>query len=245
MSRAALCRQKKLHKARVVIRDIPSTQCLTETSARWMLSHKNGYARLPARMTFIRMASYRMNRDGLTTAKYAVVSRQAAPLYTKVVVDIGHNHKWHFANPQKLINAFPTNSTAHYTARSGDGGKRDATNTKVLKNAAMGGGSQNRVSAGSTLEFGRIVSWGPQPNAPAIPGRIASSLSDECRVTPRTRKNKESQSFQKRFASMADVVKRLVQVWTKDLAPCSVCGEYVGEACRADVAPSPGCECVN
>lgn len=55
------------------------------------------------RMTFIRMASYRMNRDGLTTAKYIVMSRHATPLYTKVVVDIGHNHKWHFANPQKLI----------------------------------------------------------------------------------------------------------------------------------------------
>ncbi|XP_018495191.1 beta-1,4-galactosyltransferase 2-like [Galendromus occidentalis] len=55
------------------------------------------------RMTFIRMASYRMNRDGLTTAKYTVVGRYALPFYTKVVVDIGHNHKWHFANPQKLI----------------------------------------------------------------------------------------------------------------------------------------------
>lgn len=55
------------------------------------------------RMALVRMAWYRMNRDGLSTAKYRVVKRQDLPLYTHLLVDIGHNHKWHFSGSQKLI----------------------------------------------------------------------------------------------------------------------------------------------
>ncbi|KAL3251002.1 hypothetical protein MRX96_055265 [Rhipicephalus microplus] len=31
------------------------------------------------------------------------VSKQVLPLYTHLLVDIGHNHKWHFSSSQKLI----------------------------------------------------------------------------------------------------------------------------------------------
>ncbi|XP_077488344.1 uncharacterized protein LOC144099125 [Amblyomma americanum] len=55
------------------------------------------------RMALVRMAWYRMNRDGLSTAKYRLVSKQVLPLYTHLLVDIGHNHKWHFSSSQKLI----------------------------------------------------------------------------------------------------------------------------------------------
>ncbi|KAG0433020.1 hypothetical protein HPB47_020295 [Ixodes persulcatus] len=55
------------------------------------------------RMALVRMAWYRMNRDGLSTAKYRVVAKQELPLYTHVLVDIGHNHKWHFSGSHKLI----------------------------------------------------------------------------------------------------------------------------------------------
>ncbi|XP_064488287.1 beta-1,4-N-acetylgalactosaminyltransferase bre-4-like [Ornithodoros turicata] len=55
------------------------------------------------RMALVRMAWYRMNRDGLSTAKYRVVHKRHLPLYTHLLVDIGHNHKWHFSGTQKLI----------------------------------------------------------------------------------------------------------------------------------------------
>lgn len=55
------------------------------------------------RMALVRMAWYRMNRDGLSTAKYRLVRKQVLPLYTHLLVDIGHNHKWHFSGSQKLI----------------------------------------------------------------------------------------------------------------------------------------------
>ncbi|XP_037281124.2 uncharacterized protein LOC119174357 [Rhipicephalus microplus] len=55
------------------------------------------------RMALVRMAWYRMNKDGLSTAKYRLVSKQVLPLYTHLLVDIGHNHKWHFSSSQKLI----------------------------------------------------------------------------------------------------------------------------------------------
>ncbi|XP_075551808.1 uncharacterized protein LOC142585160 [Dermacentor variabilis] len=55
------------------------------------------------RMALVRMAWYRMNKDGLSTTKYRLVSKQVLPLYTHLLVDIGHNHKWHFSSSQKLI----------------------------------------------------------------------------------------------------------------------------------------------
>ncbi|XP_049272432.1 beta-1,4-N-acetylgalactosaminyltransferase bre-4-like [Rhipicephalus sanguineus] len=55
------------------------------------------------RMALVRMAWYRMNKDGLSTAKYRLVSKQVLPLYTHLLVGIGHNHKWHFSSSQKLI----------------------------------------------------------------------------------------------------------------------------------------------
>ncbi|CAN7950391.1 unnamed protein product [Ixodes persulcatus] len=58
---------------------------------------------LEGMMALVRMAWYRMNRDGLSTAKYRVVAKQELPLYTHVLVDIGHNHKWHFSGSHKLI----------------------------------------------------------------------------------------------------------------------------------------------
>ncbi|KAH7964278.1 hypothetical protein HPB51_027483 [Rhipicephalus microplus] len=70
------------------------------------------------RMALVRMAWYCMNKDGLSTAKYRLVSKQVLPLYTHLLVDIGQNLKWHFSSSQKLIiNLWPLEPSAARSCR--------------------------------------------------------------------------------------------------------------------------------
>lgn len=55
------------------------------------------------RSALLRMAKRRASRDGLSSVHYEIKKVQRFELYTKITIEIGHIHKWHFPSPNKLV----------------------------------------------------------------------------------------------------------------------------------------------
>ncbi|XP_076357697.1 beta-1,4-N-acetylgalactosaminyltransferase bre-4-like [Tachypleus tridentatus] len=58
------------------------------------------------RRALLRMAQKRQTRDGFNSAKYSVIHKKQLSLYTHIMVDIGHNHRWRFQGKNRIIISF-------------------------------------------------------------------------------------------------------------------------------------------
>ncbi|XP_022256847.1 beta-1,4-N-acetylgalactosaminyltransferase bre-4-like [Limulus polyphemus] len=72
-----------------------------------MIKHKHR-AESPnvVRRALLRMAKKRQTKDGFNSAKYSVIYKNQLPLYTHVMISIGHNHRWRFEDKNRIIISF-------------------------------------------------------------------------------------------------------------------------------------------
>jgi len=76
-----------------------------ESIGRYTMIKHNHRSESPnnVRSALLRMAKRRASRDGLNSVRYQVTAKEDALLYTRILVEIGHIHKWHFPSPNKLV----------------------------------------------------------------------------------------------------------------------------------------------